>query len=114
MRKTTGTVRAARNRDRFSTGHALPHWNAEANDLDCFGRIVKLRFDAANLRAVLDAFEAQGWPQRIANPLHADNGVPGKRKLQQAAKSLNHRLRGTGLRLRMDGVAMGVCWELYT
>jgi hypothetical protein len=91
--------------------YAVPHWDARTDTLHCFDQRLKVRFDAANLRVVLDAFEAQGWPRRIANPLRAGNGVTAKRKLQQTVKSLSERLRGTGLRLRMDGEAMGVCWE---
>ena len=108
---TSSAVRPAlvphqRNRRRM-----IPHWDAETDSLRWLDHLVKVRFDAANLRAVLDTFEAQDWPHHIVNPLHAGNGVTGKRRLQQTVKSLNERLHGTGLHLRMDGEAMGVCWE---
>jgi hypothetical protein len=72
--------------------------------------IRQFRREASEQMRVLDDFERQGWPERIADPFPAERGVDGTQRLRDAVKNLNRGL-ASGLRFRMDGTKHGVCWE---
>ncbi len=102
-----------------TNGHALaapkilPHWNALRRELIVGGQVVKrFRVPAPNQEAVLTAFEEEGWPQRVYDPLSPNGDTDTKNRLHETIKALNgHRLARI-IRFRGDGTGEGVCWEL--
>ena len=90
-----------------------PHWDRENRVLSFGGQIVK-RFgrSSPNQEAVLQAFEEQGWPYRIDDPLpYCDKVVP-KVRLHDTIRWLNLKHECRLLRFLGDGTGEGVCWKL--
>jgi hypothetical protein len=75
-------------------------------------QIVKqYRLPSPNQESVLSAFEEEGWPQRIDDPLrHKDEQDP-KYRLKFTIHRLNDHQRRRLIRFSGDGTAEGVCWE---
>ncbi len=91
-----------------------PSWDCKRGELRVAGllakRIVVLRAD--NVRALLDSFEGNGWPDWIVTPTAAGSGTNGRRVLRNpqftdTVKSLNDGLEGLKFRVHNGGV----CWE---
>ncbi|MBY0455979.1 MAG: hypothetical protein K2V38_01430 [Gemmataceae bacterium] len=81
----------------------VPQWDATARRLSFRGRECK-RFakPAQNQELVLAAFQEEGWPEAIDDPL------PGG-KLGRTVESLNDRLEH--IRFRLNGAGTGVIWQ---
>ena len=91
----------------------LPVWDAQTRELRLGGKVVKLfRWPAQNQEAVLNAFQAQGWPARIADPLPLDPKVCAKRRLHDTIKCLNRRRIEKLIKFRGDGTGRGVKLEV--
>lgn len=63
---------------------------------------------ATNIVAVLDAFQEQGWPERIVDPL------PGGRnplRLQETIKTLNGKLIQKRIVFFGPGTGQHICWK---
>jgi hypothetical protein len=89
-----------------------PVWEAKTGELWWKGKCIKCyRNDAANQRQVLDAFEEQGWPSRIDDPLPREPGVNAKDRLRETIKGLNRSQSPRQLWFRGDGTALGIRWE---
>jgi hypothetical protein len=88
----------------------VPHWNADRRELWC-GQVLakRLRKAAPNQECILRAFELQGWPTRISDPLPADERVDSVERLHEAIKRLNAHM--TVVRFGGDGTGRGVCWR---
>jgi hypothetical protein len=69
--------------------------------------IRQFRREAPEQMRVLDDFERQCWPERIADPFPAERGVDGAQRLRDAVKNLNRGL-ASGLRFRTDGTKHGL------
>jgi len=86
-----------------------PRWNRATGELTFQGRVAKRiqnLAQAVNVVRILDAFEEEGWPERIDDPL------PGGRdamRLKQAIQSLNRS--SAGLRFLRDGTGEGIRWH---
>ncbi len=90
-----------------------PNWNAERRMLTYEGQIVKVfKWAAENQEAILSAFEEEGWPPRIDDPLHPHPGVDSKRRLSDTIKCLNRKQLRSILHFRGDGTGEGVVWEM--
>jgi hypothetical protein len=74
-------------------------------------RVKSLRYDAANQRLVLDAFEEEGWPQRIDDPLPPRKRHSRKKRLRETVEALNKGLHPPHLRFHGDGTGQGIRWE---
>lgn len=87
----------------------LPSWDRDRKSLLYDGqkvRQIRRLNQAKNVVPILDAFEEQGWPIRIDDPL------PGGRdpqRLRETVKSLNRNLQQ--IRFGADGSGEGVCWS---
>jgi hypothetical protein len=69
-----------------------PVWNGATGELRWKSRVirrVRAFTQASNIHVILTAFERQGWPDRIDNPLPL-----GQQQLHQTLRSLNRGLRG--------------------
>ncbi len=89
------------------------HWNAEARKLSVCGEIVKrFKWPASNQETVLSAFQEEGWPERIDDPLPPQPEQDSKRRLSDTIKCLNRKQNKPLIHFRGDGTGEGVVWEL--
>ena len=90
----------------------MPHWDLASRRLQVNGHVVKrFKWPASNQEAVLCAFQEEGWPARIDDPLppHADQD--SKRRLADTIKCLNRKQENFLLHFHGDGTGEGVTWE---
>ncbi len=98
-----------------TTPQPIPRWDMVRRELAVDGQVVKrFRLPAPNQEAVLAAFEEEGWPLRIFDPLPPQGDVNPKRRLHETIKSLNQHRLARLIRFRGDGTGEGVFWELVT
>jgi hypothetical protein len=96
----------------FSWDQLRPHWDALRRELTVDGQIVKrFRLPAANQEAVLLAFEEEGWPAAILDPLPPRDEQDCKQRLHDTIKALNRSRRARIILFRGDGTGEGVLWE---
>ncbi len=91
----------------------VPKWDKERQELRLGDVIVKqFKVPAPNQETILAAFEEEGWPPRIDDPLppHADQD--SKRRLHDTITTLNRHQRHPAIRFLGDGSGQGVRWEL--
>ena len=92
-----------------------PRWDANENELRIAGQLVKrFRWHAPNQERLIVAFEEAGWPEKIDDPLPADDQVDSKRRLHDTIKCLNRRHVQNLMRFHGDGTGEGVIWRLST
>jgi hypothetical protein len=60
---------------------------------------------------VLCAFEEEGWPARIDDPLPPQQDQDSKRRLSDTIKCLNRKQSHHLIHFRGDGTGEGVVWE---
>ncbi len=109
------TFRLCRDDKAANGDPAVPHWDCDGRILIFGGKVIK-RFArcALNQERVLTAFEEEGWPRRIDDPLPPTSGVGAKIRLHDTIKWLNRDLEQGMLRFVGDGTGEGVCWESIT
>jgi len=62
----------------------------EKRQLTFDGRVIKqFRVPSCNQEAILMAFEEEGWPERIFDPLIPKPGIEMKRRVMETIKSMN-------------------------
>lgn len=71
------------------------------------------RFDkpAENQRVILRAFQRNGWPDWIADPIKPDHDKDDRQRLADAVYHLNRHQENQLVRFRRDGRGMGVIWD---
>jgi hypothetical protein len=111
-RLTAGTAAAQHEmRRQTASSSEIPHWDARLRQLTWRGSLVKeFRLPAPNQEAILTAFEEEGWPARVDDPLPGTAGLDPKVRLHDAIKGLNHCQLHPLLRFRGDGTGKGVVW----
>lgn len=89
-----------------------PRWDRERQELR-LGEIVIKQFKvpAANQERILAAFEEDGWPVRIDDPLPPSSEQDSKRRLHDTINSLNRNQKRNLIRFLGDGSGQGVRWE---
>ncbi len=93
----------------------VPHWDGERHQFLVNGCVVKeFRVPSPNQQTILAAFEEDGWPIRIDDPLSQSTQIDGKRRLHDTIKSLNRNQRAHLIRFMGDGTGEGVRWELVS
>jgi hypothetical protein len=89
-----------------------PSWDSKRRLLRVNETIVKrFRWGARNQEAILSAFEEDGWPPRIDDPLSPIMNQDSKRRLNDTIKYLNRNQEIVMLRFRGDGTGEGIIWE---
>jgi hypothetical protein len=87
-----------------------PHWDADRRELSFReGGLKRFRSPAPNQERVLAAFEEDGWPPRIDDPLPPQADQDSKRRLRDTIATLNRGQKG--IRFSADGLGQGVCWQ---
>ncbi|MHB0957928.1 MAG: hypothetical protein ACYC0X_19450 [Pirellulaceae bacterium] len=90
-----------------------PQWDHERHELRLGKSIVKrFKSPALNQEMILMAFEEEGWPSRIDDPLPPHLELDPRRRLHDAIKCLNRHQVQHLLHFRGDGTGEGVVWEL--
>ena len=94
---------------------ATPLWDAKRRELRLDKRLLKrFRVPAPNQEAVLAAFQEEGWPNCIDDPLPPKDDVSPKRRLHDTIKALNrkHCQRPPIVHFLGNGTGENVVWEL--
>jgi hypothetical protein len=91
---------------------SLPTWDAERRVLSINERTVKhFKWAAPNQEAILAAFQEEGWPARIDDPLRPLPEQDPKRRLSDTIKCLNRKQKNQLIHFCGDGTGEGVIWE---
>jgi len=123
-RTLSRTLRYAIQRHRFSgpaakppestgdLGVETPYWDSRLRELR-LGRVLVKRFrqPSANQERILAAFQEEGWPERIDDPLPPDPEHDPKERLRATVKALNRNQQHRLIRFQSDGRGQGVLWE---
>lgn len=92
---------------------AKPSWNRDRKELRYGESIIKqFRWAAANQETILMAFEEDGWPPRIDDPLPQKLNHSPKSRLHDTIKCLNRNHKKRLIRFNGDGTGEGVIWTL--
>lgn len=90
----------------------VPRWDSDLREFQYGGSIVKrFRTPSPNQETILAAFEEEGWPTRIDDPLPGAPEIDPKQRLHDTIKSLNRNQLDRRVRFRGDGTGEGVRWE---
>ena len=93
----------------------VPVWDDQRHELKLGATIVKrFKWRAANQEAVLAAFQEEGWPPRIDDPLSPIAETDPKRRLSDAIKCLNRKQKNPLLRFSGDGTGEGILWDVVS
>ncbi len=60
------------------------------------------------------AFQEEGWPVRIDDPLPPVSESEPKQRLRETIRSLNRNQKERLVRFKGDGTGEGVLWEPYS
>jgi len=89
-----------------------PHWDHLERTLAIGNRVLKrLRRPAASQVTILNAFEEEGWPRSIYDPLPPAVGSNPKQRLHNTINKLNANLLDSVIRFHGNGDGLCVCWE---
>lgn len=90
----------------------LPVWDQSRRELRWVERVVKrFRLPAPNQELILTAFQEEGWPPHIDDPLPQVAAVEPKRRLHDTITALNRHRAEPSVRFLGDGTGLGVLWE---
>lgn len=91
-----------------------PTWIESVRELRA-GQVLLKRFrtKAPTQEVVLAAFEEDGWPQRIDDPLAPQPFSDCKHRLRATIQSLNRFHEEPMIRFRADGSGEGIVWEWH-
>ena len=96
-----------------SAAQLVPRWDDLRRELVVHGQIVKrFRLPAPYQEAVLAAFEEEGWPPRVFDPLSPQGDQdPEATAARDHQYGLNRSRLARIIRFRGDGTGQGVLWE---
>jgi len=90
-----------------------PKWDCDRRELRLGDKIIKVfKLPSPMQEAILMAFEEEGWPPRIEDPLPGHPDLLPKRRLHDTIKSLNRNQKNSLIRFMGDGTGEGIRWEL--
>jgi hypothetical protein len=91
----------------------VPKWDRDRQQLRLGGLLVKqYKAPAVNQEIILAAFEEEGWPIHIDDPLTPNRQQDPKRRLHDTINALNRNQINPLIRFIGDGRGQGVRWEL--
>ncbi|MFV1963866.1 MAG: hypothetical protein ACC628_00475 [Pirellulaceae bacterium] len=91
---------------------STPTWDGARHQLRVGSTIVKeFKLPSPNQETILAAFEEEGWPPRVDDPLPVHPELDPRRRLHDTIKSLNRNQRSREIRFMGDGTGEGVRWE---
>ena len=90
----------------------VPRWDDLLRQLWWKDLLIKhYHTPAENQERVLQAFEEDGWPVHLDDPLPARSDVEPKVRLHDTIKALNRAQQNRLLHFRSVGNGKGICWE---
>ncbi len=90
-----------------------PVWDRDRRELRLGNVVVKrFKWPAGNQERVLNAFENQGWPEFVGDPLDVDPKICPKRRLHDTLKCLNRKQLCPAVKFRGDGTGKRVRLEI--
>lgn len=90
-----------------------PTWCNVNRELRVRDTLVKrFRVPAPNQEAILNAFEEEGWPTHIDDPLSQSTTVPAKSRLHSAINCLNRNQKQHLIQFSGNGNGDGIRWQL--
>jgi len=93
----------------------VPTWDRHRQQLVLGKAIVKeFKVPAANQEQILAAFQEEGWPVHIDDPLPPRPDQDPKQRLHSTVNALNRNQKSRLIRFRGDGRGEGIRWELIT
>ncbi len=94
---------------------AVPNWDRDTRTFLVGESMIKrFRVPSPNQEAVLEAFQEEGWPASIDDPLSPVPDYDPKRRLRDTIKCLNLHQSARLIRFRGDGTGQRVLWELVS
>jgi hypothetical protein len=91
----------------------VPQWDRDRQELRLGAVVVKeFKLSSPNQETILMAFQKEGWPPRIDDPLPPHAGVDPKRRLYETIKSLNRNQKQRWLLFMGDGTGEGIRWQV--
>jgi hypothetical protein len=88
-----------------------PRWDRDCRELWLGDALIKqFKVPAANQEIILQAFQEEGWPPCIDDPLPPQFSINPKRRLHDTLGALNRNQKHRFLRFRGNG-AGNFCWE---
>jgi hypothetical protein len=94
-------------------GKTIPKWDHERRELRFCGSLIKrFRWAALNQETILAAYEEEGWPIRIDDPLPQKQNQNPKCRLHDTIKCLNRYHENRVIHFSGDGTGEGVLWRL--
>ncbi len=107
VRRSSPLGRNGHNRD------LLPKWDRDRQELRVGGIVVKqFKVPAINQERILAAFEEEGWPVHIDDPLPPHPEQDPKRRLHDTINSLNRNQKRALIQFIGNGNGQGIRWEL--
>jgi hypothetical protein len=99
-------------RESIAAPSQSPKWDRDRHELR-IGPVLIKRFTipSAGQEAILAAFEENGWPARIDDPLPSRDEPSRKARLQETVGALNRTLRRPFIEFSSDASGRGVLWE---
>lgn len=89
-----------------------PKWDDQRRQLRVAADVVKeFKLPSPNQETVLMAFEEEGWPPRIDDPLPPLAQLDPRRRLHDTIKALNRKQKRALVRFMGDGSGEGIRWE---
>lgn len=91
----------------------VPVWDRDLQVLRLGDLIVKqFKTPAPNQEAILAAFQEEGWPPRIDDPIPPQLNQDSKTRLHDAINALNRNQKSCLIRFMGDGSGQGIRWKL--
>jgi hypothetical protein len=101
-----------RGKESSEGGRGLPRWDVQLRELRVGGALVKqFAQPAPKQESILAAFEEEGWPPHIDDPLPPGRGRDPKQSLHTTIQNLNRHQRRRLIRFSGDGNGRGVRWK---
>jgi hypothetical protein len=95
------------------SSNVLPNWDIQARELRLGPLLIKrFKQPAAKQETILTAFQEEGWPFRIDDPLPPHLERDSKRQLHDTINNLNRRQLNSLIRFLGDGKGEGICWKI--
>jgi len=102
-----------RSSDTIHRAPCLPSWDHDRRVLRMEGCVVKqFKVPSPSQEVILAAFEEEGWPAAIDDPLPPHAGQDSKRRLRNTIQSLNANQKHPLLHFCGDGSGRRILWEI--
>jgi hypothetical protein len=89
-----------------------PHWDRDRRELWFDGMLIKrFRQPSPSQENILTAFQEEGWPPSIDDPLPQDPEQEPKRRLNHTIRNLNRLHKSNRIRFVGDGSGERVMWK---